>query len=70
MEPFATYQGAQVLQNTTWLQMVTKGTMNSPRPERRRALIAAFDTGDRASEAFVPQSQTTGDIMIVTILMS
>ena len=38
--------------------------------EARKELIAAFDTGDRASEAFVSQSQTPGDIIMVTIFMS
>lgn len=44
--------------------------MNSLRPERRKELIAAFDTGDRAREAFVSQSQTPGDIIMVTVFMS
>ena len=50
--------------------MVTKGTVNSLRPERRKELIAAFDAGDRLSEAFVSQSQMPDDIMMVTIFKS
>lgn len=44
--------------------------MNSLTPERRKELIAVFVTGDKASEAFVSQSQMPGDITMVTIFVS